>query len=45
MESRGKQNEHGSLEKRVTELVDTERKLRQELEELKTERDSRMFDF
>ena len=41
MEARGKMSEHGSLEKRVQEFVENEKRLYNEIEDLKNERDRR----
>lgn len=45
METRGKLSEHGSLEKKVSELSESERRLKQELEDLKADRDSKLFEY
>lgn len=44
MEARSKQGEFGSLEKRALDLAESERRLQQELEEAKRERDRRVSD-
>ena len=42
LETRGKLSEHGSLEKKVQDLTESERRLISELEEVKNERDRRI---
>jgi hypothetical protein len=42
LETRGKISEQGSLEKKVQELVENEKKLQAELDEVKNERDRRV---
>jgi hypothetical protein len=45
MDQRGKQNEYGSLEKKVQDLSDSEKRLMAEIEDLKFERDRRIHDY
>lgn len=45
MDARGKNAEYGSLEKRVIELSENEKRLLNELEEVKAERDRRVMDY
>jgi FtsZ-binding cell division protein ZapB len=45
MDARGKMSEYGSLEKKVIELAENEKRLLMELEEVKNERDRRVQDY
>lgn len=45
MDQRGKQNEYGSMEKKVQEMVESEKRLLSELDEVKIERDRRIQDY
>ncbi len=45
LEYRGKVNEQGSLEKKVTELTESQEKMSKELEEAKAERDKKILDY
>lgn len=45
MDARGKMSEYGSLEKKVIELGENEKRLLMELEEVKNERDRRVQDY
>lgn len=45
LETRGKMSEYGSLEKRVQELTENDKKMQAELEEVKMERDRRVQDY
>ena len=45
LETRGKMSEQGSLEKKVQELTENEKKLQAELDEVKNERDRRVQDY
>jgi hypothetical protein len=45
LEARGKQSEYCSLEKKVQELSETEKRLMVELEEVKKERERRIADY
>lgn len=45
LETRGKLSEHGSLEKKVQELIENEKKLQAELDEVKNERDRRVQEY
>lgn len=45
METRGKLNEYGSLEKKVVDLIETEKRNQSEIDELKAERDRRVSDY
>jgi len=44
MDARGKQSEYGSLEKKVIELSENEKRLLIEMEEVKKERERRISD-
>ena len=45
MDARGKMSEYGSLEKKVIELGENEKRLLIELDEVKAERDRRIQDY
>lgn len=45
LDARGKISEYGSLEKKVQDLSESEKRLISELEELKMERDRRISDY
>lgn len=45
MDARGKMSEYGSLEKKVIELTENEKRLMMELDEVKKERERRMHDY
>jgi hypothetical protein len=45
LDTRGKMSEYGQLEKRVGDLQENERRLINELDEIKAERDRRISDY
>ena len=45
MDARGKMSEYGSLEKKVIELSENEKRLLNEVEEIKNERDRRIQEY
>lgn len=45
IESRGKQSEYGQYEKKVYDLLENEKRLNADIEELKIERDRRLSDY
>lgn len=45
METRGKQSDFGSFEKKMQEMVENEKRLVNDIEELKVERDRRISDY
>jgi len=45
LSNRSKQNEHGSLEKKLEKALENESKLTEELENLKHERDNKIIEY
>ena len=45
VEQRGKLSDHGTMEKKMTELIENERRLSEEVEVLKQERDKKLVEY
>ena len=45
VEQRGKLSDHGTMEKKMTELVENEKRLGEEVEVLKQERDKKLVEY